>query len=811
MWKNYLKIAWRSLLKARGFSIITIAGLGIGIAACLLISVYIIHETSYDSFVPNSENIYRVVRQFDFEQGTERSVHFSANMARTVNSDFDEIEQSGRLMDNDLFYGSGSNEIQFDDDPMQHHEEKFAYVDQSILDIFNIPMVYGDAKKALLDPNTIVISESVAERFFKDQNPVGHVIYLNGDREDPRKISGVMRDFPTNSHLDYDYFLTLTGMEFEPGEQDRWTQNNYKTYVILRPDVDAAVFGKTLGSTVINKYILPAFVAQGRALPENFEQLYSMYLQPMTDIHLHSTSIEDEASFRSDIKIIWVFGTVALFILFLASINFINLSTARSANRAKEVGLRKVIGSGRGSLISQFLTESMLISIIAFMVGIVLAELFLPFFNQMSGVELTLPWRQPLFIPILLASSLLVGAMAGFYPAIYLSGFSPIKVLKGKLRLGSKSGGLQSSLVVFQFTVSIILIIGTLIINEQLNFILTSKIGFEKEQVIQLYGTNMLGDKDELFKEELGRIQGVSSVSISDYLPLENTKRNGNSFVNEGQENIDVTVGAQAWQIDEDYLSTLGIELLTGRNFDEDLESDKSAAIINEQMVKELNLTDPIGKRISRYGQLSEVIGVVKDFRFDNMKQRIEPLAFFLGKSNTIFSVKTETADMPALLAELEGKWNQFVPNLPFRYAFMDDSFAQMYDNVSRVKLIFTSFAVLAILVACLGLFALSAFMVEQRSKEVSIRKVLGASMEGIFGMLTQKFLLLILGSLVIACPLAYYFMENWLKDYEYKIDIGWQVFAISGALALGMALLTVSFHAIKSAKINPVVTLKSE
>lgn len=811
MLKNYLKIAWRSLLKAKGFSLINISGLGIGIAACLLIAVYIIHETSYDQFVANSKNIYRVVRQFDFEQGTERSVHFSANMARTVNTDFDEIEQAGRLLDNDLFYGAGSNEIQIDDDPMQHHEEHFAYVDQAILDIFNIPMIYGNAKNALVEPNTIVISESVAKKFFKGQNPIGHTIYLNGNREDPRKISGVMHDFPTNSHMDYKYFLTLTGMEFEPGEQDRWTQNNYKTYVTLRPNVNAEVFGKTLGSTIISKYIQPAFVMQGRALPDNFEQMYSMYLQPMGDIHLYSAAIEDESSFRSDIKIIWVFGTVALFILLLASINFINLSTARSANRAKEVGLRKVVGSGRTNLIFQFLAESMLVSLLAFIVGVILAEIFLPLFNEMTGIALVLPWDQWQFVPILLGSAMLVGGMAGFYPAIYLSGFSPINVLKGKLRLGSKSGGLQSSLVVFQFTVSIILIIGTLIINQQLSFILTSKVGFEKDQVIQLYGTNMLGDKDELFKEELSRIQGVSSVTISDYLPLENTKRNGNSFVNEGKENIDVTVGAQAWQIDEDYLSTLGIELVAGRNFDADKESDKSATIINEQMVKELNLTDPIGKRISRYGQLSEVIGVVKDFRFDNMKQRVEPLALFLGKSNTIFSIKTEAADITTLIADLEGKWNQFVPNLPFRYAFMDESFAQMYDNVRRVKMIFTSFAILAIFVACLGLFALSAFMVEQRSKEVSIRKVLGATFPGIFGMLTQKFLWMVLGSLLIACPIAFYMMENWLRDYEYKIEIGWQAFVLSGALAAGMALLTVSYHAIKSARVNPVESLKGE
>ena len=544
---------------------------------------------------------------------------------------------------------------------------------------------------------------------------------------------------------------------------------------------------------------------------ETIEEKADTFLQAMTDIQLYSASINGESNIRNDIRIVWIFGTVAFFILVLASINFVNLSTARSANRAKEVGLRKVIGSGRSNLVFQFLAESILISVIAFGIGLVMAELLMPLFNDMSGIALEMPWDQPLFIPILFLSALFVGGLAGSYPAIYLSGFSPIQVLKGRLRLGSKSGGLQSSLVVFQFTVSIILIIGTLIINEQMSFILNAKVGFEKEQVIQLYGTNMLGEKDEVFKEELARLQGVESVSISDYLPLENTKRNGNSFVNEGRDKIDETISGQAWQVDEDYLSTLGIELIAGRNFDKTIASDQKATIINEEMAKELGLSDPIGKRISRYGDLSEIIGVTKDFRFDNLKERVEPLALFMGKSNTIMSVKINSADIPGLLETVEGKWNQFAPNLAFRYAFMDDSFAQMYDNVRRVKLILTSFAILAIVVACLGLFALSAFLVEQRSKEVSIRKVMGASFEGIYGMLTKKFLLLVLGSMVLACPVAYYMMENWLKDYDYKIDISWQSFALSGFLAALMALITVSYHAIKSAIVNPVESLKSE
>ncbi|MEB2775055.1 ABC transporter permease [Algoriphagus sp. D3-2-R+10] len=811
MLKNYFKIAYRNLLKSKGFSFINLTGLSIGISACILISVYIIHETSYDKFVPNSANIYRLVAQYNFGPKTEKDVHFSANMARTLESDYGEIEEAGRIMANDLFYGAGTNEIQIDDQEMQHHEEKFAYADQAILDIFSVPLVFGDSKTALEEPKTMVISESVSRKFFKDQNPIGHVIYLNGNREDPRRITGVMQDFPTNSHLDYSYFLTMSGVEFGQGEQERWIQSNYQTYISLRPDTDVSLFDQTFGATIIKKYLKPALAAAGYAMAEEIEDKASIYLQPMTDIQLYSSDIGHESGFRNDIKVVWIFGTVAVFILLLATINFVNLSTARSANRAKEVGLRKVVGSGRSNLILQFLTESLLLTLIAFAIGLVLAQSLMPVFQEMTGIELSMPWENGFFVPVLLLSAVLVGCLAGFYPALYLSGFSPINVLKGKLRLGGKSGGFRSGLVVLQFTISIVLIIGTLIINEQMSFILNSKVGFEKDQVIQLYGTNMLGDKDVTFKEELAQLQEVESVTISDYLPLENTKRNGNQFTNEGRENIDESISGQVWQIDEGYVETLGIELIAGRNFDAAIVSDQNATIVNEQMVKELGLTDPIGKKISRSGQLNEIVGVVKNFRFDNMKQRVMPLAMFFGKSNTITSVKVNTADMPGLLKTIENKWNEFAPNLSFRYAFMDDSFAQMYDNVYRIKTIFTSFAVLAILVACMGLFALSAFMVEQRNKEMSIRKVLGASIQGIFRMQTQNFISLILISLILAIPIAYYLMEDWLKDYEYKIEIGWQTFLVSGVMAVTIALLTISYHAIKSAMINPVNNLKGE
>lgn len=809
---NYLKIAWRNLLKNKTFSLINITGLSIGITACILISVYILHESSYDKQVPNGENVYRLTMSFAIDGKTEYGIHFSAIMAPTIKKDFEEVENSGRLMDNNLFYGAGTNEIRFEKDPMLHHESGFSYADPSMIKIMGIKIINGDANTALKQPNTVVISKKMADKYFQGQNPVGKAMYMNGNNNQIITVAGVMENFPSNSHLKYDFLLTLSGVEFGEGEQTRWLQQNYYTYLRLKPSTDFATFNKKLSTVIMEKYFKPALKADGFPGYETIEKKAKFILQPMTAINLHSAHINNESNLRNDIKIIWIFGVVALFILVIASINFINLSTAKSANRAKEVGLRKVAGSTRGNLIGQFLTESILVTFISFCIGLILATLLMPYFSTMSGKTLNMPFQNPLFLPTIVFTAVLIGVLAGIYPSLYLSGFNPINVLKGKLRMGSKSRGLRSSLVVFQFTISVILIVGTIIVNQQLNYILTSKIGFDKDQVIQLYGTNMLGDKVGTFKEELKKISGVKSVSISDFLPIEGTKRNGNPFVNEGRDGIDTEVPGQSWVIDEDYLSTLGMKLVAGRNFKKELATDDKAVIINVELANRLNLKQPIGKKISRYGgQLAEVIGVVKDFNYDNMREKVRPVAMYRGISPNIISIKVNTNDMSGLLENLKSKWMAFGPNLEYRYAFMDETFTKMYENVSRIKAIFTSFAILAIFVACLGLFALSAFLVEQRSKEMSIRKVLGASVGSIFQLLTNNFLILILISLVIAFPVAYYLMKNWLNDYEYRIDIGWSVFAISATISIAIALFTISYQALKASVTNPIESLKTE
>ncbi len=811
MFKNYLKIAWRNLLKNKGFTLINIVGLSIGVAACILISAYIIHESSYDKAVANSKNIYRLINRDIVDGRIDDGVHFSANMASTVAKDFAEVENAGRVMDNGLFYGAGSNEIRIEGQQVQQHEEGFTYADQSIVDIMDIKMVRGEASSALSEPFTLVISEKMAKKYFGELNPVGKSIYLNGNNDEPFRINGVMEDFASNSHMAYDFLITLSGVEFGEGEQTRWVQNNYQTYIKLRPEAQLQAFEDKMTKGIVNNYLKPAYDAGGYVLPDNYEETFFIKAQGLTDINLHSAHIDFQASKRNDIKIIWIFGIVALFILIIASINFVNLSTAKSANRAKEVGVRKVVGSSRNNLIGQFLTESVLITVIAFAIGILLSWAMLPLFREMSGKALYLPWSSPFFIPIVLLASVGVGILAGLYPSFYLSRFKPAAVLKGTISKGAKSNSLRSGLVVFQFTISIVLIIGTLIVNQQIDFILNSKVGFEKDQVLQVYGTNMLGDRVSTFKEELKGINGVSNATISGFLPIEGTKRNGNSFVNEGRAGLDETVGSQAWAVDEDYLSTLGIKLVEGRNFEVGRSSDSLATVINQAMVKGLNLENPIGKRINRYGTLYEVIGVVEDFNFNTMRQEVQPLCFFLLRSPSIISVKASTADMPLLLKSIEDKWKQFMPNQSLRYAFMNETFAQMYDSVSRIRSIFLSFATLAIFVACLGLFALSAFLVEQRKKEISIRLVLGASFQSIYKLLSINFLKLVGISILIAVPIGWYTMNRWLEDFAYKISIGWEIFAGAAIIALIIAIVTISYQSIGAALVKPLKSLRTE
>lgn len=806
MIKSYLKTGWRSLIRQKMYSFIKIGGFALGIAACLLISLYINDELSFDKFYKNGKNIYRVYEISTEEGDLEKYVWFEAPFARALKEDYPEIEKAGRYNSSELF-GAGANQIRRDDETENTYEERFVYADQELIEILEVPMVFGSLEHCLDQPQSMVITRSKAEKYFGKENPVGKLMVVNDDIQHPYSIGGVIEDFSHHSHIQFDFIITMTEREFWPGEQNFWGATNYPTYVQLREGADAKALEAKL-KKVVTKYKLPMWLEHGRSNAKERAELVSYGLQPVRDIHL-TTDISDPLS-HGDGGFVWIFGVVAAFILFIAGINFINLSTAKSANRAKEVGLRKTVGSYRSNIIGQFLTESLIFSLFSFITGILTAIVLLPFFNELAGKNLTIPLTSWWFIPLMAISCLFIGVVAGIYPAFYLSSFRPVQVLKGNLSLGSKNSFTRSALVVFQFTTSIALIICTVVIYRQMEFLLNKKVGFDRDQVIMLQGTNTIGDKLETMKEEMLNISGVKFITISDYLPIAGTKRNGNGFWNEGRNKIDKSIGAQFWVVDEDYIKTMGIKLLDGRDFAKDRVSDTISVIINQSMAKELGLQDPIGKRIQNWRPWN-VIGIVEDFNYESLRDEIFPLAMRVGVSPGIVSVKVSTADIGGTLEQIEKVWEKFSPNQKIRYIFMDDSYARMYADVQRMGKIFTTFAVFAIFVACLGLFALSAFMVEQRNKEVSIRLVLGASLRSIFSLLTVNFMRLVLIAIVIAAPIGYYAMHTWLEDFEYKTPISWDIFILAAVLALLIALITISYQSLRAGLVKPINGLRSE
>ncbi|HWA35642.1 MAG TPA: FtsX-like permease family protein, partial [Cyclobacteriaceae bacterium] len=555
-------------------------------------------------------------------------------------------------------------------------------------------------------------------------------------------------------------------------------------------------------------YLLTHLAKNGDQSYEDEKAHHFFGVQPVENIYLSWDDMGDENT--ADLRYIYLFGGVAVFILLLACINFVNLSTAKSANRAKEVGLRKVVGSQRSYLIRQFLTESMMYSFISFALALVLVTIAMPFFNSLAAKQLSVPWTQWWFLPTLTLSAMAIGVFAGIYPAFYLSAVKPVDMLKGSVSHGSRSSGMRSAMVVFQFTTSIILIIGTFVIYKQMDFIMNKKLGFNKDQVIMIQGASTLERRHEEFYNELKQLADVENASGSNYLPVAGGSRDNNGYWKEGKIKTEKPVYGQHWGVDPDYLSTMGMKLVEGRNFDWKLKSDTMSIIINQRMAKELGFKNPIGERIGSW-RMFTIIGVVEDFHFDDMRQAIRPLAFTLAIGGDIVSVKVKTKNMADVIQSINKVWNKFMPHQPFRYTFMDENYARMYDHVDRLGKIFASFAGLAILVACLGLFALSAFMVEQRSKEISIRLVLGASVNNIFRLLTQNFVQLVLVSFLIAAPVAWYGMTKWLEDYKYKIEITWEIFMVAGIISVLIALFTISYQSISAALANPANRLRSE
>ncbi len=807
MFENYFKIAWRTMARQKMYTSITIGGFALGLATCLVIFLYIRRELSFDKNYANGARLYRMYNDFRGPDAA-RWTSLPPMVAQIVKTDYPEVEKAGRLIPQ-KWQQAGSNLFRREDQVENLYEEGFVYADNELLDILEIPFVSGSRENALIKPNSIVLSKRMADKYFPGEEAIGKTVILNEHKDTPYVIGGVMADFAADSHLHYDFMLTLTGVEFWPGEQTSWCCWNYDTYVRLKPGADAVALQKKL--TAIRDNYLMGYLAQtGDQSAAEIKLHHFLGLQPVKDIHLNPEKVEDELR-HGDARYVWLFGGIAVFILLLACINFINLSTAKSANRAKEVGLRKVVGSVRGYLIRQFLTESLVYSVVSFVFGVLIVTLVMPFFNSLAGTELSVPWQTVWFVPLLAAAALAIGVFAGLYPAFYLSSFKPAEVLKGTVSKGSKSSGLRSALVVFQFATSIVLIIGTFIIYKQMNFILHTKVGFDKDQVVMVQGTNTLRKQQETFKEELLQLSEVESATLSDYLPVAGTNRDQNTFWKEGKKREDVGVSGQIWFVDADYIHTLGMKVLEGRDFDKRLASDSQAVVINQAMVKNLGLKKHVGERITNgYGDFT-VVGVVEDFNFESMKGAIRPLCLKFANGGSIAAVKIKSRDMANTLASLTKVWNKFMPHQPFRYSFLDESYARMYEDVSRTGKILTCFATLAIIVACLGLFALSSFMVEQRGKEISIRLVMGATTGSIFQLLTRNFVKLVLIALVIAAPLAWYMTQKWLEDYAYKIDVTWDVFVLAGVVSVIIALFTVSYQSIRAAMANPANRLRSE
>ena len=808
MLKNFVKIAFRNLWKHKFYSLLNVAGLAIGMTCALLVVLFITDELSYDEYNVNAKNLYRINIEGKFGGREINGTWQPAPLAGTMVEDFPEVVNATR------FRVLGNFMIKYGDKNLK--EERFAHTDTETFQIFSFPFISGDPNTCLDEPNTLVMTETTAKKYFGDENPVGKTVLV--DNQTDFKITGVIKDIPHNTHFNFDVFASLESLP--DSRNDIWLNQNYQTYLLLADGASVADLEAKFPD-FLKKYFGPQLLKlMGVTLQDFFKQgnAYNMYMQPVTSIHITS-DIEGEIGVNSDIKYIYIFAAVGIFILLIACVNFMNLSTARSAGRAREVGVRKVLGSFKKQLVNQFLTESMLLSIFAFMLALLSVYLILPYFNNLSGKELALSdVIGASMIIAMIAITLSVGLLAGSYPAFFISAFKPVDVLKGKLSKGTKSGFLRSALVVFQFTTSIVLIVGTLVVYNQLHFIQSKKVGFDREQVLIIQDTWLMGQQVYSFKEALKQNPDIKSVAVSSYLPTP-SNRSGNMYFKEGEKIMtSETTSLQQWFVDVDYIPTLGMELVAGRNFSDRYPTDSSAIIINEATVRQFSLGEnTVGKRLGRYvGQEGKeayynIIGVVKDFHFESLRQNIRPVVFILGRNTGKTSVRIKPGNYASVINFIEEEWNKFAPGNPFDYKFMDEEFNKVYDAEMRLGNIFTIFALLAIFIGCLGLLGLAAFTAEQRTKEIGIRKTLGATVQGIVFLLSKEFGKLVLIAFAISVPIAYFAMNSWLSDFAYRIKLTYSVFIIAGLIAFFISLLTVGYHAVKAALANPVKSLRYE
>lgn len=800
MIRDYIKTAYRNLKKNKGFTFINVLGLSIGLATCLLIVLYVVDELSYDRYNVNASHIYRITEQAKLNGREGSYAPSEAPLAATIKT-LPSIQQYARFLPTEsLFISPRKYYVKKGTEDLQ--ENNLVFAESNIFDVFTLPMISGNPSDALTQPHSVVITETGAKKYFGKTDVLGQTLILNDTAT--YRVTGIIKDIPVQSHFHYDLFVSLSSIP--EGKLTNWGFSGFHTYVVLKPGTDVQALQRQISNIVINNGYPPKLWSTG-------DNYFRIILMPLLDIHLRSTS-QYELSKSGNIQYVYIFSVIAAFILLMACVNFMNLSTARSSNRAKEVGVRKVLGSVRKHLIAQFLTESFLLTLLSTIIALALVLLSLPFFNQLAGTQLsigthTLYW----LLPMLLIVVLVVSFLAGSYPAIFLSAFQPIDVLKGKMAAGFKGGKLRSFLVVFQFSISIFLIIGTLVIYNQLKYIHSKSLGYNRSQVLVIKNVTNLGSNAKVLKEELKQIPGVVSTTMTGYLPTGQDRTITALFPRLPIDFKDDLL-TQFWPVDQDYLGTMGIQLVAGRNFSFQMATDSSAIIVNEAFAKLVDAKNPIGKTLYRFSyglQPYHIIGVMKDFHFSSLHDQISPAVFFNAEDRGAISAKVNTTDLPALLAQVESKWKSLAPGQQFSYSFMDEDFDATYRSEERTGNIFIAFSSLAILIACLGLFGLAAYAAEQRNKEIGIRKVLGASVSGIVRMLSVDFIKLVLISVVISTPIAWLAMNRWLQDFAYRVHISWWVVAIAGFTAIFIAFVTISFQSIRAALANPADSLRSE
>ncbi|HUR10692.1 MAG TPA: ABC transporter permease [Flavitalea sp.] len=814
MFRNYLTIALRNIRNNKLFSFINIFGLATGFACCLLIALYIQHELSYDKHHVNIDRLYQVNTVFVNENGDEHSTGTPSPLAPALKQEFPEVKEFSRLMN--LFLDDKTlMRTNSDSHPKAFYETHGYLADSTFFQLFSYPFVEGNPSSSLMEPNSIVLNEEIARKLFGNEHALNKMVHIGSNTagDIDFRVTGVFRESGLPSHIDARFFLSLNSGgwgEYVRRTTDMASNNMFFSYLLLKPGADAQGLSKKL-PRFVEKYMRKDLKAAGFSKKQ--------FIQPVRDLHLETKARANVTPNGSKVYL-YILSSIALFTLLIACINFMNLATSRSAKRAAEVGVRKVLGAGKKSLMKQFLGEAVIHAVIALIFSLILVELLLPFFSRISGKSLRLDFE--VHFPLICAFTLLAilaGLLSGSYPAFYLSSFQPIKVLKGRFSNSLAAVSLRKVLVVFQFTISITLIIASVVISRQMNYLQTKDLGFEQNQqlVIPLRSSNARAIFPAL-KNELKRNRMVSSAAGSQYYPGIFNPSDMN-FYREGK-TADDAINVKMNYVDVDFLSTLKIQPVAGRLFSEKFPADTNRRmIVNEETASKLGMKpgEIIGKPLlfDWRGETMrfEVVGVVKNFHFESLEQKITPFAFQLQSSTdyAYLIVHSNTAQVKPLIAGIEKQWSLLNPNEPFEYSFIDQDFQKNYEAQQRLSGLVGYFTIIGIVICCLGLFGLASFSAEQRTKEIGIRKVLGSSVSGIVTLLSKDFMKLVLLGNLVALPIAWFVMKTWLQEFAYRAPLNWWLFVVAAAAAFSIAFITVSFQAIKTAMSNPVKSLRSE